>query len=375
MKSNAKSNVNNYIKNKIVIICFGIMITGFMLVNLIFPDSEISYSERRKLVGIPTYSFEKLLNGKYFEEMEKYFLDQFVCRDTFRGFKAFGRFYLLKQKDNKGIYIVDGAIYKIEYPLNEKSIKNGAKKINEVYNKYLKGMNVNYSIIPDKNYFTAKEKGYPFMDYKKMVDIMNQDIKNMKYIDLFDSLKIEDYYKTDIHWSQDRLINISYKLLREMGNDNNNIDTTYTKEEFYPFYGSYYGQAALKLRPDTMAYLTNDSIENAIVFDPIDGTYSKVYTDEKFRTIDPYDVFLSGAKSIITVSNPMCTTGAELILFRDSFGSSIAPLLLQHYSQITLVDLRYISTDLLGKYIDFSRGQDVLFLYNTLILNKSTMLK
>jgi hypothetical protein len=78
---------------------------------------------------------------------------------------------------------------------------------------------------------------------------------------------------------------------------------------------------------------------------------------------------------LITIENPEAASDKELILFRDSFGSSIAPLLLGGYSKITMVDLRYISTDLLDNYIDFTKGQDVLFLYSTQILNNSFMLR
>lgn len=58
------------------------------------------------------------------------------------------------------------------------------------------------------------------------------------------------------------------------------------------------------------------------------------------------------------------------MLFRDSFGSSIAPLFLENYSKITLVDLRYISKDVLENFIEFDK-QDVLFLYSTLVLNQN----
>ena len=95
---------------------------------------------------------------------------------------------------------------------------------------------------------------------------------------------------------------------------------------------------------------------------------------EKFGGIDPYDVFLSGALPLISIENKENGTGRELLLFRDSFGSSIAPLLLEGYSKITLIDLRYISADILGKYIEF-KDQDVLFLYNTQVINNRYMLK
>lgn len=367
--------MKNNIKNIVVTVCFLGTLYGLMLANIFLPDADVSYSERRKRLQRPSYSTEELLDGELLEDYEKYFLDQFVFRDELRGLKAITRFYVFNQKDNNGIYIVDGNINKMEYPLKESAIENAANKLNEVYNKYLQGRNVNYAIIPDKGYYVASKNGYLSMDYDRLIEIMNQDIRNMNDIDLFQTLDIEDYYKTDIHWSQDRIQGIADMLLKAMGNEAYATKVPYIEKSLYPFYGSYYGQAALRLKADPLVYLTNEMLENATVYDHIDKTTSKVYMHEAFGTIDSYDFFLSGAKSILTITNPSPTTDKELILFRDSFGSSIAPLLLKGYAKITLVDLRYIATDLLGEYIDFTKDQDVLFLYNTIILNNSYMLK
>lgn len=366
-----KKQINNFI----VIGSFIVTIYGLMFLNIISPDTDISYSERRVLTKAPSYSMKELISGDYFEDYEKYFLDQFAFRDEFRGIKAFTRSYIFNQKDNNQIYIEDGNINKMEYPLNEKAITNAANKINEVYDKYLKGMNVSYSIIPDKNYFIASKNGYLSMDYDRLLELMKANINNMNYIDMFHLLDIDDYYKTDIHWSQDKIVDVADMMLKNIGSKTDILEVEYTKKSLYPFYGSYYGQAALKLDPDTLVYLTNDIINNAEVYDLIDKTYSRVYIEDKFGTIDSYDLFLSGAKSILSISNPMSTCNKELIIFRDSFGSSIAPLLLKEYSKVTLVDLRYMGTDLLGNYIDFTNDQDVLFLFNTIILNNSYMLK
>jgi len=358
-----------------VIAVFLLIIYGFMLANIILPDRDISYSERRKLAIRPEFSSESLLSGDWFEDYEKYFLDQFFMRDELRGIKAFVSFFVLRQKDNNGIYVIDGNIYKLEYPLNEKAIVNAADKINEIYDRFLKGKQAYYAIIPDKNYFAAQANGYPAMDYEKLLQIMEQRLSNIKYIDIFHTLKLEDYYRTDIHWRQDKLPAIADMLLKEMGANKASEGNTYEEKYLYPFYGSYYGQAALKLKPDTISYLTNKIIENSLVYDHIDSSYSQVYMEEKFWGVDSYDFFLSGAKSLITVSNPAADTDKELIVFRDSFTSSLAPLLLMGYSKVTLVDLRYLKTDLLADYIDFSKDADVLFLYNTVILNNSFMLK
>ena len=90
--------------------------------------------------------------------------------------------------------------------------------------------------------------------------------------------------------------------------------------------------------------------------------------------LDKYDIYLGGASSFIEITNPSNKTGRELIMFRDSFGSSLAPLLIEAYSKITLIDIRYINSDTYLKLINF-QNQDVLFLYSTLIVNNSSTLK
>jgi len=95
---------------------------------------------------------------------------------------------------------------------------------------------------------------------------------------------------------------------------------------------------------------------------------------EKLSSRDLYDVFLSGPVSVLTVENPAANTDKELIVFRDSFGSSMVPLLIPGYAKVTLVDIRYLPADKLGEFVEFE-NQDVLFLYSTLVLNQSSMLK
>ena len=149
------------ISDIVTTILFFVLITGFMIINVIKPDLKFSYSERRKLKAVPEYSFEKLMEGKLFEEFEKYTLDQFILRDAFRSLKAYFVYYALFQKDNNKIYIVNNNINKMDYPLDVNSVINAATKFNEIYEKYLDGKNVYYSIIPDKNYFIWAELRTP----------------------------------------------------------------------------------------------------------------------------------------------------------------------------------------------------------------------
>ena len=95
---------------------------------------------------------------------------------------------------------------------------------------------------------------------------------------------------------------------------------------------------------------------------------------EKKNSLDKYDIYLSGATPLLTIENSQNNNKKELIVFRDSYGSSLIPLLVEAYSKITVVDTRYVSPKILGEYIEFN-NQDVLFMYSTLIINNSAALK
>ena len=143
-----------------------------------------------------------------------------------------------------------------------------------------------------------------------------------------------------------------------------------------PFYGVYKGQSALPLEPDTLRYLTNDVLEGCIVtsYDTGAAKPAQLYDLEAARGRDPYEMFLCGANALLTIENPSAETDRQLYVFRDSFGSSIIPLLCEGYSKITVIDIRYVRSDMLGALVDFTGG-DVLFLYSTAILNSSTALR
>lgn len=356
-------------KNKIIAIGFISILIIIFFINLFTEDKQISVAERRKLAMLPKINLENIINGKVTKDFEKYTVDQFIARDFFRSVKSFNSTKIFKQKDNNKLFEKDGAIYKIEYPLNESNVKKSANKINEVFDRYLKNNNnVYYSIIPDKNYYLENDDHLK-IDYNKLKEIMQNEIKSMHYIDIYNALTLEDYYKTDIHWKQENLLKVVNVLQNEM-----KLNTTkqikYETKEVGDFYGVYYGQLAKKTQPDKMYILTNQNIENCTTYNYETKKSGKIYDANK--TSDKYDIYLSGATPLITIENPNAKEKKELLLFRDSFGSSLAALLVENYSKITLIDLRYISSKLLDKYIEFE-NQDVLFLYSSVVLNQNIL--
>ena len=338
------------------------------------PPTQTSVSERRDLQQFPQLSVDTLLDGTFTQKFESYTLDQFPVRDGFRRLKAGFHYGVLRQKDNHGIYLSQGYAAQLEYPLNEKSIDHALQVFQGIWEKYLQDSEVYLSIIPDKNYFLATEGGFPAMDYEKLWNKMEGGMPYASYVNLEKLLSIEDYYRTDTHWRQERLLGVAQRLCDAMGVASPEDGDFSAQAVEEPFYGVYHGQAALPMEPETLYTMESDLLSDCRVYNYETGSYGEVYDREKLNGKDLYEVFLSGSVSLLTIENPRATTDKELIIFRDSFGSSLAPLLVPGYKGVTLVDVRYIPSAMLGRFLDF-HGQDVLFLYSTLVLNNSSQLK
>ena len=338
------------------------------------PVMDISLSERRPLAQRPELNGNTLLKGEFMEDFESYTLDQFPLRDGFRTVKSLFHYYVLNQSDNNGIYLAQGMAAQQEYPLNEDSIRHAGQRFTEIYEKYLTDSQVYMAIVPDKGQYLAEESGHLTLHFGKMNTILREEMPWATHVNLYDTLSYEDYYRTDTHWRQEQLLDTAGRLCEALGMPKPAAkDYTVTALE-KPFYGVYYGQAALPMEPETIYLMENERTAQCAVFDYETGKTGSVYDRSKLSSRDLYDVYLSGAKSLLTIENPLAATERELIIFRDSFGSAIAPLLIQDYARVTLVDIRYIQSSMLPQYLDFY-GQDVLFLYSTLVLNNSSTIK
>lgn len=349
----------------VVITCLMAALFAALSLWCVFGEkSDFSESERRLLASAPEASWEKIASGRFATDFEKWTVDHFPARDAFRSLKARVRLYALQQKDNNGIYEKEGQLSKIDYPMNEAMLNHATGLFETICKNELTEENAVYvAVIPDKNKFFAPLS----MDYDAFYEKVYAKMPFATPIEVSSLIDGADYYRTDTHLRQECLPDVAAKLAEAMGTS---LSGKYEQQTLdTPFNGVYVGQSALSPEPDTLKYLTNETIEGYEV------TGAKaVYDMEKAAGRDPYEIFLSGNQPLVTVKNPANPSGKRLILFRDSFGSAVAPLLAEGYSEVVLVDLRYLVSGYVGKLVDFSNA-DVLFLYSTLLLNSSLSMK
>ncbi|MFI3325962.1 MAG: DHHW family protein [Clostridia bacterium] len=360
-------------KNKITAFTFIAFITAIFALSIFTKDVEFSAEEKRKLTQITIPTIETITDGTWFGSFENYSNDQFPLRSQMLYIDAWFRTFILNQKDIDGIFTENGYIFKSDYPTREDNVLRFAEKMNAVYEEYIKGKADNYyvSVIPDKTYYSSDNN--LVTDALEISQKFYNNLTDAQYIDIFGALSLESYYKTDTHWSQDKLFDVMDVFASEMGFAKLD-ETQYNKLTLSNFYGVYSSQSALINQAEDLVYLESEYTLSATVDNLENPNFTEVYNLAEFNSEDGYNVFLDGATALTVITSPNATTDKELIIFRDSFGSSIAPLFLESYKTVTLVDLRYFSTEMLDEYIDFE-GKDVLILYSSLILNSNIVFR
>jgi len=375
-------------KHKLMTIVFcAILLAGFVL-NVITPDKEISFTERRPLDQMPELNKEFIFSKNTGEVLEEYLLDQFWNRDGVRSLKVWVDRNILRKTDVNGLYQIGEHLFKMDYPISENSVIKAGEKMLAIQEKFFGDTNqVAFSMIPDKAHYAPNKDKYLSLDYKKMMQLLEDTLTEVKdggatriptmgCIDLESTLELDDYYYTDLHWKQENLKETVEAIWAHFGIEAELDMDEFTVNDYAPFYGAYYGQAASNGNGDQLSWLVDEEIENMIVkdFDEMKASKDIIYAEEKLGTVDSYELFFGGNSPLIVIDNPACETGDRLILFRDSFGSAIAPLLAKEYSQVVLVDLRFLGYEFLGNFVDFE-GADVLFMWGQAIYNDSTMIR
>ncbi len=399
--------MNTKVKNIVVTCVMAVFIFGFAFWAWLKPADTYSETERKHLKPFPEITWDSIVKKSFMKDFETYTLEQFPLRDTFAKIKGGFNLFVMQMQNNlrgdNNYYIEDGYVSEMEYPMNPDSLQHVATRLENIYNLCLANKNTNlyFSIIPDKNYFMAENAGQLVLDYEALVNTMKDKTSYMEYIDIFGELSLEDYYKTDTHWRQEMIVDVAQKLGSEMGvtlagqYKENTLDNL--------FAGVYYGQSGIPgLKKEPLVYLTSEILEGCTVM-----TYDKygqkiemdIYDMEKAEGNDLYETFLSGSLGYIEITNPNATTDKELVIFRDSFGSSLSPLLVEGYAKVTILDTRYFNSSNLAPKLQpkrdengqmvFENGkpvlvdtnpyvvfddQDVLFIYSTLVLNNGMTL-
>ncbi len=363
------------IKNTATVFCFLSVLAFFTVLCLGRIKHPTAYStvEKRPLAHFPqNITLASLIDKSSIEKFDDFSVDQFPFREPFRAVKANFALHFLGIKQNNGYAMEKGSIAQIKTAFDQQKIDRSIGRLSYIFERYLAtdAKQVYFALVPDKNYYFASQHGYPSPDYDALAKQLQTALPEAVWIDLFPVLSLEDYYLTDWHWDQSRLGGVLETIGRHMGFADR-LPTDYTIETLSPFYGGYSDQSALYPPPEALTYLKNNVIDALSAHNYASGKTTGVYHRDLFDSNTPYDFFLEGLQGLQRIDNPLAQTDHELIVFRDSYGSSLLPLIAQAYRTVYVVDIRNVRPEALGNLLDF-KGRDMLFLYSATVLDSDT---
>ena len=362
--------VNKNVYKKLIGLFLIVYVGTMFTINILIPDRDFSDMENRRLEQKPKFTMEKLFKGNYTSNYEKYISDQFPLRDFFIGVKSDCE-RMTGKKENNDVYLcADG--YLME-KFNEPDVEDFNKKI-EAINSFADSnpqINKYFMLVPN-SVKVMEEKLPKFAPVDNELDLMNRvnnSVDNsISFVDVYETLSNNKdeyiYYKTDHHWTTKGAYYAYRELSKQMNFKPYSEEDFDIKEVSDSFYGSLYSKGGFrKLAPDSIhLYIPKKNNTYEVEYYDERKTTESLYNIDNLNKKDKYTVFLDGNHPVFKI-NTNVKNGKNLLVIKDSYANSFIPFLVEHFSEIYVVDLRYYNEDL-SSFMRDKNISDVLLLYN-----------
>lgn len=343
-------------------------IGAFFILNLVLPDRQFSEQENRYLQMRPEFSFKSLFSGDYTSKFETYTTDQFTFRDEWITLKAASELALGKQENNDVHLCENGTLIEGFKRPESSVLDSNMSALNTLVGNT--DAKVYFALIPDKSdlYSSLLPKNAPNDSEKEVIDYCYGQ-SNATNVDMYSALSAHKdeyiFYRTDHHWTSLGAYYGLSALAESMGLPCPALDS-YTDRHVVSeeFYGTTWSSSGFSwVDPDTMEIFVNAPESLKVTSypqgSPVEG---KLYDFSFLEKKDKYSMFMGGNCPMHVIE-----TGNEdkpsLLILRDSYTDSLIPFLLDDFSEIHVLDLRYYHASLKA-YIEQNDFDNVLVCYS-----------
>ena len=317
------------------------------------PDRDFSDNENRVLHTAPALTGERVLGGTFQSGLEEWLADQFPARDTLMaagttlkkavGYRDVGGAYLGRdgwypemhtpesfdlEKYRRNLGYLAQIAAQANVPATALLIPCAASVMNDCLPTAAQSYDAHAA------YAAAREAlgGFTLPDLPTAFEAHRSE---------------ELYYRTDHHWTAAGA-RLAYDCLNGGKGAYRGTSETFCED----FYGTTYSKTLdPAARPDTVEIFTVPDTLRVTA----DGEEIALYDREAAARKDKYTVFFGGNHGLVRITGG-CENGKTLLVLKDSFANSFAPLLTADYETILLVDLRYypgsVRTLIAGETID-----------------------
>lgn len=350
---------------------FAILVT-LPIVTALLPKKERSEIENKPLQKMPSISAKTVFNRKYMNDLEIYVSDHFAGRLGWIKSKTILETSLGKRERN-GIYILKNRLVEQISEPDYESIDKSIAAVNKFAGE--NDVPVFFMIVPTSAeiYADGLPKNAPNPNQRDVINYVYRSFeKGVTTLDVYPVMESNKfqyiYYRTDHHWTT-RGAYLAYAAAgKKMGYTplpEDKYDIEHASDEFQ---GTFYSKALYdKVEKDTLDiwHPSEGEAAHQVSITSQYGEEPKVYDSMYFREYlgvkDKYAAFLGTNTPIVSIKTE--NEGGKLLILKDSYAHCYAPFLTEHYSEITLVDMRYIAMSY-KQLFDPEEYDQVLFLYN-----------
>ncbi len=377
-----------------VIVFCGILLLGG-IASLAMKKASVSEMENRKLTPFPKYSDSTFWSGDYFQEIDKYYADNFPLRDKWINFSSSFRNSIGFQSSEIKLYDpanntdannkidtaksetthngplpddgATGEVKKRVFVFKNRAFemfgggpgmgKSYADVINS-YNRLLKpGIQVYNLIIPVALEFEITEKYAKLQKPNRpaIENIYNSEDPEIKKVWAIDEIRKHRseyiYFNTDHHWTSLGAYYAYRAFCAKAGFTPVSLDTVAYKTK-PSFLGSLYRltrDPGLASNPDSVRYYLFKDSMNFYIGSSNNISYwskSKMY-GEGASGPNSYSVFLQGDLPIVKMETQH-KNGRKIAVVKESYGNAFSCFLINNYEKVVVVDQRYYTGDFIS---------------------------
>ena len=316
---------------------FFLFISGLTIADLLMPDKDFSELENRYLKQNPAFTMASLIDNSYTMNYESYVNDQFVGRDSWISLKSKSESVLLKVENNGIVYGKNDRLFEKYTSYDAEQLAKNLAFLEE----FAAGKeNVTFAVVPSGYMLNQEElpAGLKLVDQKAVMDQMPAQVPSAHWMDVLPVLEAGNdgdlYYRTDHHWRVHAAYLFYEAYCREKGMEPV-AEADLPLREIEDFYGTYFSKCKnTNIPPDTLTFYDIPVAEVAIDGQSRDNWYDEAALSSR----DKYGAFLYGNGGLTVLKNG--DGGRKLLLVKDSYSNALAPLFLNNYDEVWIVDLR-----------------------------------
>lgn len=351
-------------------------------INLPEEERPFSENENRYLSAFPEISFEAYVDKSAMTGFEEWFADRLFGREGWIKLKNGTERFIGKTEVN-GIFTVDDRMMQVWEGFDAEFIDKNLEAIN-IFAERHSDIPVHFMLTPtSQEIYSHLLPDCTPIGSQSELNSYCRDKLDCSVIDVFPVMKAHSdeyiYYRTDHHWTTYGAYVAYCEAAKALGYQAVPLSSFDIEHASYDFRGTLYSKTLDDgITPDIIDYYHFNGKTGGVTLTVDDGYGEKEYDSLYFREYldvkDKYSSFMGTNSPVMKITSNENPNGQSILIFKDSYAHAFIPFLVNHYSNITVLDMRYINAGY-SSMVDMSEFDSVLILYNSITFSEDSNIR